>query len=134
MVVDGIGGNGDTLRHTLAEDSVVADTSRDKMHFVSPKTGRDTFELENFFYDWQYQNLDLDKTVLPLDSLMTISPIPNSLAPMLPSLDVNLSHARIWCTVYDFFMGSFNRPTAFTFRQADVYFKYTDAYKNRKKK
>jgi hypothetical protein len=131
-IIDGVMG-ADTIRHILQKDSIVADTSRDRMWFKSPKTGRDTSELETFFYDWQYENLDLDSTSMPLDSLTTISPSGNSIALMLPSIDVKFTHTRIWLTAYDFFLGAFNRPTAFTFRQIDAYFSYTDAYRKSKK-
>ncbi len=126
-VVDSIRGS-ETFWHILAADSVVADTSRDRLRVVSAK-GRDTVELETFYYDWQYENRDLDSVTMPLDSLFVISPSGNAIAGMLPSIDAKFTHARLWLTVYDYFLGEKNRPAAFAFRQADVRFVYTEPYR-----
>jgi hypothetical protein len=129
-IVDSLRGT-DTVWHTLENDSVIADTSRNKrsIQIFRDKKMIDTMEMETFFYDWQYENRDLDSVTMPLDSLMTLSPSGESFAQMLPSLDTNLIHARIWTTVYDFLLDDYNRPRAFAFRQIDIYFTYTERYK-----
>jgi hypothetical protein len=129
-IVDSIRGS-DTAWRTLENDSVIADTSRNS-RFVQTIRGKkiiDTMEMETFFYDWQYENRNLDSVTMPLDSLMTLSPTGESFVRMLPSLDTNLTHARIWTTVYDFLLDEYNRPRAFAFRQIDIYFTYTERYK-----
>jgi hypothetical protein len=129
-IVDSLRGT-DTVWHTLENDSVIADTSRNKrsIQIFRDKKMIDTTEMETFFYDWQYENRDLDSVTMPLDSLMTLSPSGEAFAQMLPSLDTNLTHARIWTTVYDFLLDDYNRPRAFAFRQIDIYFTYTERYK-----
>jgi hypothetical protein len=126
-VADSIKG-ADTVWRILEKDTTIADTSRYRRHVVDA-AGKNTVEMETFYYDWQYQDLDMGKVTMPLDSLMVISPAGDPVVSMLPSLDTNFTHARIWTTVYDYLLNERNRPTAFTFRQADIYFKYTDRYK-----
>ncbi len=127
-VVDSITGS-DTAWRFLKKDSVISDTSRNKRAVITSR-GKDTVEMETFFYDWQYQDLDLDNVTMPLDSLMVLSPAGEPIVRMLPSIDTNFTHARIWTTVYDYLLNERNRPVAFAFRRADIYFKYTDRYKN----
>jgi hypothetical protein len=52
--------------------------------------------------------------------------------PSLPSLDPKMTHARIWVTVRDAYI-DFNRPVGITIHTADVYFKYSEAYRSRRK-
>jgi hypothetical protein len=120
---------GDTMTiadslHVFANDTTIHDTALD----------RNAFDFETWYYDWQYENLDLDSVTKPLDSLFIIAgggegggqpPI----VQMLPSLDTRLTHVRIWVTVYDELLGELNRPVGFAIKNVDVYFKYTDAYK-----
>jgi hypothetical protein len=126
-VVESVNGT-DTGWKVLTRDSAIADTSLDRYHVISARTGRDTTQAETFNYDWQYQDLDLDSVSMPLDSLMVLSGGSDPVVRMLPSLDTKFTHAHIWTTVYDFFLGEYNRPSAFAIRNTDVYFKYSDAY------
>ena len=131
-VIDSLNGT-DTAWKVLGRDSTISDTSLDRYH-VKNETGNDTVVSETFYYDWQYEDLDLDSVSMPLDSLMVLSS--GGIDPvvrMLPSLDTKFTHAHIWTTVYDYFLGEYNRPTAFAIRNADVYFKYSEAYIQSKK-
>jgi hypothetical protein len=128
----GIGSN----RHILTADSIVSDTTRDKYHVISDATHRDTIEMETFNYDWLYQNLAVDATTLPLDSLMSLPGASDQgggrLEPILelrPSRDAAMTHGKIWAVVYDYRLGELNRPVGFAIRGLDIFFKYTDAYK-----
>lgn len=137
-----VGSFGPTGPHwdTLDHDTTICDTSLDKFYYKDNTTGKDTFQLETFYYDWMYQNLDLDSVTMKQDSLFTIMSGGTNggggqscLNMVLPSIDVKMTHARIWVTVYDFVYGTYNRPSAFAIRQADIYFKYSDAYIQKKK-
>jgi hypothetical protein len=124
-VIDSISGT-DTTWRTLAADSTAADTSRDK-YFVPE--AKDSFELETWFYDWQYENLDLDSVSDPLDSLFILAGGGGSSIIMaLPSLNTKMTHTRIWTTVLDSYIGELNRPVGITIRVTDVYFRYSEAY------
>jgi len=46
----------------------------------------------------------------------------------LPSLDTKMTHAHLWATVYDSYLGQLNFPTGFMIREFDVYFRYSAAY------
>lgn len=131
-IIDSIRGI-DTVWRVLQSDSTISDTSRNRLRTVTEE-GKDTIVMETFFYDWQYEPRDLDSVTMPLDSLMVLSPIGESFVRMLPSLDTKFTHARIWTTVFDLFLGEYNRPQAFAFRQTDIYFTYTERYKNMVKK
>jgi hypothetical protein len=126
-IVDSLHGN-DTAWRVLQKDSTIADTSRYK-HHVTAANGKDTTEMETFYYDWQYEARDLNSVTMPLDSLMVLSPTGESVVRMLPSLDTKFTHSRIWTTVFDKLPNEFNRPTAFAFRLTDIYFTYTERYK-----
>jgi hypothetical protein len=132
-VIDSLNG-GDTAWKVLSRDSTISDTSLDRYHVKNAK-GNDTVVSETFYYDWQYEDRDLDSVSQPLDSLMVLSS--GGIDPvvrMLPSLDTKFTHAHIWTTVYDFFLGEYNRPAAFAIRNLDVYFKYSEAYIKAKNK
>jgi hypothetical protein len=130
-VVDSIRG-ADTVWRILEKDSTVTDTSRNR-RFVeiigSDGKKKSMLELETFFYDWQYEDRDLDSVTMPLDSLMVLERTDVSITRMLPSLDTKFTHARIWTTVYDYLLKDFNRPRAFAFKQTDIYFTYSERYK-----
>ena len=123
--VDSIRG-ADSSWKLIPADSVTTDTSLDRYRYTSAKTGRDTIEFETWYYDWQYQNLDLDSVTMPLDSLFMLMPGGNSRAALLPSIDKKLTHAKLWVSVFDTYLGEFNRPIGFTIKNADLYFKYAD--------
>jgi hypothetical protein len=123
--VDSIAGT-DSAWKLIPADSVTSDTSIDRYRYVSPKTGRDSLEFETWFYDWQYQNLDLDSVTMPLDSLFMLMPAGSSRAGLLPSIDKKLSHVKLWVSVFDTYLGEFNRPVGFTIKNVDLYFKYAD--------
>jgi hypothetical protein len=127
----------DSVWHVLVNDTTIADTSRDKYFLkVDPVTGLPVYELETFYYDWQFENLDLDSVVKPMNSLLMLSPGSetsgggqSSIVGILPSLDTKMGLARIWVTVYDYYPGELYRPSGFGIRQSDIRFIYTDAYK-----
>jgi hypothetical protein len=81
--------------NTVVSNGVtVTDTTRDKFFFVDAQTGRDTFQLETWFYDWELQDENLDSVTQPLDSLLLFSPGSSgggggeeSYMKVLPSLD-----------------------------------------------
>jgi hypothetical protein len=130
-VVDSLHGV-DTAWRILEKDSMISDTSRNRrlVEIINKEGNKQTvLELETFFYDWQYENRDLDSVTMPLDSLMVLSPAGESVVRMLPSLDAKFTHARIWTTVYDYLLNEYNRPRAFAFKQTDLYFTYTERYK-----
>jgi hypothetical protein len=112
----------------MRNDTLVSDTSRDKI--CSPAG---TCQLETFWYDWFYQNLALDSVTLPLDSLVTAARTSEPVTMMLPSADPHMTAAYFWVVVYDEYLGQFNRPLGMCKRGAPCYFKYTDAYKSKKK-
>jgi hypothetical protein len=126
---------GDTLMRwdtpwITPNDTVLADTSLDRIHYRTEK-GKDTFELETYLYDWQFQNLALDSVTMPQDSLMALPDAsPNGggdqppIMRMLPPLDKKMTHAKIWVAVYDKLFGDYNRPAGFTIRTVDLYFKF----------
>jgi hypothetical protein len=131
-IIDSLQG-ADTVWRILDKDSTVTDTSRNRR--LVEITGTDgtkktVLEMETFYYDWQYEDRDLDSVTMPLDSLMVLSPMGESIVRLLPSLDTKFTHARIWTTVYDNLLNDFNRPRAFAFKQTDIYFTYTERYKN----
>jgi hypothetical protein len=126
-IIDSIRGD-DTLAHVLQNDSIVADTSRNRRRIVTG-SGKEINEMETFFYVWQYANLDLDSVSMPLDSLMVLSPAGESVVRMLPSLDPKFTHARIWTSIYDMLLNDYNRPRAFAFRETNVHFRYTEGYR-----
>jgi hypothetical protein len=112
----------------------VTDTTRDKIIYCDSKTGRDTFQLATWFYDWEYED-DLDSVTLPEDSLLLLVPGSanggggeESYMQFLPSLDTKMTHAHLWATVYDSYLGQLNFPTGFMIREFDVYFRYSAAY------
>jgi len=112
----------------------VTDTARDKIIYFDSKTGRDTFQLATWFYDWEYED-DLDSVTLPEDSLLLLVPGSangsggeESYMQFLPSLDTKMTHAHLWATVYDSYLGQLNFPTGFMIREFDVYFRYSAAY------
>jgi hypothetical protein len=114
--------------------TTVIDTTRDKLFYADSKTGRDTFQLATWFYDWEYED-DLDSVTLPEDSLLLLVPGSSgggggeeSYMQFLPSLDTKMTAAHIWATVYDSYLGQLNFPVGFAIRDFDVYFKYTAAY------
>jgi hypothetical protein len=121
--------------YTLVQNgTMVTDTTRDKYFYYDAQTARDTFQLETWFYDWEMQN-DLDSVTLPEDSLLLLVPGSRnggggeeSFMQFLPSLDTKMTHAHIWVTVYDSYLGILNQPAAFMIRDFDVYFKYSAAY------
>ncbi len=111
----------------------VIDTARDKVTYFDSKTGRDTFQLATWFYNWEYEN-DLDSVTLPVDSLLLLVPGSSgggeeSYMQFLPSVDTKMTHAHIWATVYDSYLGQLNFPAGFMIRDFDIYFKYTTAYR-----
>ena len=116
-------------------DSTIIDTLRQKYLIVNA-SGRTAIALETWFYDWEYQNLDLNSVRKAEDSLLVLSPgsangggRENSFMEFLPSLDTRMTHTRIWITVYNSYLGELNRPVGFTIRCIDVYFRYSDAYR-----
>ena len=127
----------DSVWHVLGHDTIIADTSCDKYFLrVDPVSGLPVYELETFYYDWQFENLDLDSVVKPLNSLLMLSPGSEtggrrqpSIVGMLPSLDTKMTLAKIWVTVYDYYPGELYRPSGFAVRQSAIHFIYTDAYK-----
>jgi hypothetical protein len=112
----------------MQNGTLVSDTSRDK---VCGPSG--TCQLETFWYDWFYENLDLDSVKLPLDSLVTAARSADPVTMMLPSVDPHMTAAYFWVVVYDTYLGQFNRPIGQCKRGAPCHFKYTDAYKSKKK-
>jgi hypothetical protein len=128
--------------------------------FVDPATGRETVaghyteivdteldrlcdlkgscQFETFYYDWFFENLDLDSVRLPLDSLVTLERNLSPTQHLLPSLDTHMRRARFWVVVTD---GIFvdrqrfpletNRPTGMCYREATVNFTYTEAYRRK---
>ena len=123
----------DTTWRILGVDTSITDTTRDKIFYYS--AGQKTFELETFFYDWEYENLGLDSLRMPEDSLFMFSPGSTnggggepSIMKVLPSLDTRLTHVRVWVTVYDQAISDYNRPAGFAIRPLDIYFKYSPAY------
>ncbi|MBN1128053.1 MAG: hypothetical protein JXA71_03660 [Chitinispirillaceae bacterium] len=122
----------DTTWRILDADSVIADTSIDT-YIVPVSPDSMVVESETWRYDWQYQNLDLDSVTKPLDSLFMLAGRGGTwIVGALPSLDPTMTHARIWVTVRDFFI-DFNRPTGITIRTCDVHFRYSDAYRTRRR-
>jgi hypothetical protein len=127
----------DSIWHVLGRDTTITDTSRDKnLLKIDPVSGLPVYELETFYYDWQFENLDLDSVVKPLNSLLMLSPGSETsggwqspIVGMLPSLDTKMTFARIWVTVYDYYPGELYRPSGFAVRQADIRFIYTGSYK-----
>ncbi|MBN2035188.1 MAG: hypothetical protein JW768_00465 [Chitinispirillaceae bacterium] len=126
----------DTTWLVLDHDTTIIDTALDRITFTN-SSGRDTFELETVYFDWQYQNLALDSVTEPLDSLLFLFPGStnggggqSSIVKMLPSLDPRMNRARIWVTAYDYLLGEYNRPSAFATRNVEIGFSYTAAYKN----
>ena len=82
------------------------------------------------------ENENLDSVTMPQDSLLLLVPGSSgggggerSYMRFLPSLDTKMTHAHIWVTVYDSYLGILNQPAAFMIRDFDVYFKYTAAYR-----
>lgn len=122
----------DTAWKTIPADSLARDTILDKIYYDT------TFEFETMFFDWQYQNIAVDSTTKPADSLLFLSPGSSegggwepSIMRMLPSVDAKMTHARIWVTEFDYASGALNRPSGFAIRNVDVFFTYSDAYKSR---
>ncbi len=110
------------------------DTTRDKLYYTDSKTGRDTFQLATWYYDWEYED-DLDSVTLPEDSLLLLVPGSSggggeeeSYMQFLPSVDTKMTKAHIWVTVYDSYLGQLNFPVGFKIRNFEVYFKYSAAY------
>jgi hypothetical protein len=126
----------DTLWRSVPPDSVVFDTTLDKVYYT--KNGRDTFELETDLYDWLYQNIATDSVTLPVDSLLALSPGSEDggggeppIIQMLPSLDTKMTHARIWVRVYDNAVGELNRPAGFAIKNIDIFFEYSVPYQQK---
>jgi hypothetical protein len=124
------------INRYLSNGVTITDTSRDKITYLDSKTGRDTFQLATWFFDWEYEDLDLDSVTMPLDSLLQLVPGSSgggggeeSYMQFLPSLDTKMAHAHLWATVYDYYLGQLNFPTGFMIRDFDVYFKYSAAYR-----
>jgi hypothetical protein len=85
----------------------VTDTARDKIIYFDSKTGRDTFQLATWFYDWEYED-DLDSVTLPEDSLLLLVPGSangsggeESYMQFLPSLDTKMTHAHLSYRIHD---------------------------------
>jgi hypothetical protein len=128
--VDSVKG-ADSSWRLIPSDSVVLDTTLDKIHFL--RNGRDTFELESVQYDWQYQNIALDSVTKPVDSLFFIPGVGEGgwqppIMQVLPPVDTKMTHARLWVTVYDWALGEENRPVGFAIKNVDIYFTYSAAY------
>jgi hypothetical protein len=120
---------GDTIilhdsARSFSADTVISESALDCRMFFSGT--RFISENENWFYDWQFQNMTLDSVTMPLDSLLLISGMGNPIAKILPSLDEHMTHARIWVTVFDQLLGELNRPIGFAIRSADLYFRYAE--------
>jgi hypothetical protein len=114
----------------IKNGTLFSDTSRDKIcNFLTGDC-----QLETFYYDWFYQNLDLDSVTMPLDSLLTAIRTTQPYTLLLPSLDVKMKSAYFWVVVIDSYLGQYNRPTGMCIRHARCFFKYSDAYVNYVKK
>lgn len=121
----------DTTWDTLDADTTVNDTAIDR-RLVPISQDSVVVESETWSYSWQYQNLGLDSVTEPLDSLFMVMNTGAWIAPSLPSLDPKMPHARIWVTTRDFII-DFNRPVGISIRSCDVHFRYSEAYRERRK-
>jgi len=116
---------------------VAAPAAQVEYYFTTRDVGATTMGTvgqEVYFYDWFLQNLDLDSTVLALDSMALLMPTGNAITPLLTPADPNMTMARVWAVAYDFFLGEINRPVGFATVHADVRFSYTGAYRESKRR
>ncbi|MBD3345608.1 MAG: hypothetical protein GF401_11150 [Chitinivibrionales bacterium] len=103
------------------------DTTRDA--YIQKVNGKDTIVLEEYFFQWFYENLD--ESTLPQDSLFILERFDQDpIARIYPPLDTQMRHFKVWVAVYDEFFGEFSRPRGMTLRQIEGVLEYTDAYKN----
>ncbi|MBD3321560.1 MAG: hypothetical protein GF350_10750 [Chitinivibrionales bacterium] len=103
------------------------DTTRDS--YVQQVRGSDTVVLEEYFYQWFYENMD--ESALPLDSLFVLERFgQNSITRMYPPLDARMNHFRVWLAVYDEYFGEFFRPRGMAHARIEGVLEFTQAYKD----
>lgn len=106
-----------------------ADTTRQHYTYYSFRTGALKTDLEEYFYDWFYTNLDYGPP-MKMDSLFVFSGDRSEAAvPFLPPVDTKMGRARIYLVVRDFRPDDPTVSTGCAYRETLLHFRYSDAYR-----
>lgn len=105
------------------------DTTRQRYSYYSIKDKTFKTDLEEYFYDWFYTNLDL-AAPMKMDSLFVFGgDRSNSVARFLPPVDTRMERVRIYLVCRDFRPDDPTVSTGCAFRETQFHLRYTDAYR-----
>jgi hypothetical protein len=96
-------------------------------------TFEQTVAMENYSFQWWFQNTDADRASLPEDSLLLLLMANGEMVSFLPPIDTAMHRFRLWVSATDNFLGEINRPVGKTTRSTEGYFTYSQAYINKHK-